>query len=171
VNGLKSAIVLYERAMTAAHKSPIANTDPKAHFGIGRATLCLARAGAGGYTPDAARAELQHVVNAYDPETNPRLKDWAIEAHATMGGISLLEEDYPGAAEAFMKAIQLSSTQSRTENGGEAERRYLFCRNLGRVHARIGSVPSSGAGISEVTGEPACRQQFQEGFDLASRGL
>jgi tetratricopeptide (TPR) repeat protein len=169
--GLKSAIQFYEQAIAAGNQTPIANISAKAHFGIGRTTFCLARAGIDGYTSQGARAELGQAADAYSHEKTPRLKDWAIEAYATVGGIALLEEDYPGAAESFRKAIQLSSTQSSDELGGEGERRYLFCRNLGRVHAHIGTVPSNGTGLPEVTGEPACQQQFQEGFDLGKRGL
>jgi hypothetical protein len=171
VTGLKAAIGLYERAMAAKRQPPIANIPAKAHFGIGRATFCLARAGIDGYTSEVARAELQQTADAYSRENTPRLKDWAIEAYATMGGIALLEEDYPGASVSFRNAIQLSSSQSRDELGGEAERRYLFCRNLGRVHAHLSTVPSSGSGLPEVTNEPACQQRFQEGFDLGKRGL
>jgi hypothetical protein len=110
------------------------------------------------------------VVDAYSSKLNPRLKDWAIEAHALMGGIALLDSDYPSAATAFTAAIDLSNLQSAEEMGGEAARRLLFCRNLGRVHAHMGNVPRSGAGVHQVTREPTCQQNFQEGFDLGMRG-
>jgi tetratricopeptide (TPR) repeat protein len=170
VNGLKSSIGLYERALSATHQTAIANIGPKAHFGIGRASYCLSRAGASGFSSQDARAELKQVVDAYSSKLNPRMKDWAIEAQALMGGIALLDADYSGAATAFTAAIDLSSLQSEDEMGGEAERRYLFCRNLGRVHAHLGVVSASGAGVVQVTREPMCQEQFREGFGLGKRG-
>jgi tetratricopeptide (TPR) repeat protein len=170
VNGLKDSIGLYERALSAKHQTAIANIPPKAHFGTGRAIYCLSRAGASGFSSQDARAELRQVVDAYSAKLNPRLKDWAIEAHALMGGMALLDGHYSDASAAFTAAIDLSSLQSVEEMGGEADRRYLFCRNLGRVHAHIGNVPANGAGVAQVTREPMCQQQFQVGFDLAKRG-
>ncbi len=87
------------------------------------------------------------------------------------GAITLIDEDYEAAARAFTSAIELSSIQSAREMGGEAERRYLFCRNLGRVHAHIGTVARSGADLPPVASERACQQQFQTGFDLGKQGL
>jgi tetratricopeptide (TPR) repeat protein len=166
VQGLKSAIALYQRAQASGHQSAIANIDPKVHFGIGRATYCLARAGAEGYTSAEAERELQRVIDAYDPN-NQRLKDWAIEAHAMTGGIALVDEDYPAAARAFSSAIALSSSQSARESGGEAERRYLFCRTLGRAVAQTAATQIDAPSLEEVKREPECERQFQAGFALA----
>ncbi len=65
IDGLKSAIDLYRRALASKHQTPIANIEPKVHFGIGRATYCLSRAGLEGYSSADARRELQRVVDAY----------------------------------------------------------------------------------------------------------
>lgn len=161
--------MLYWRALEARHQTLLANVPSKAHFGIGRAVHCLARAGAPGASVAQARAELQQVVDAYAPD-NQRLKDWAIEAHAALAGIALLEEQFAEAARSFDAAIALSQAQTHKGMGGETERRRLFCRNLGRAHAHLGRVPVDGSGLGIVTAEPACQEQFRGGYALGLRG-
>ena len=170
VDGLKSAIDLYGRALASKHqpRSRISSqrctselVEPRtvcpAREWMATAHPMLAMRCSGSSTPTAQTTVASRIGRSRHTPMN--------------GAITLLDEDYEAAARAFTSAIELSSIQSAREMAGEAERRYLFCRNLGRVHAHIGTVARSGADLPLVAAERACQQQFQAGFDLGKQGL
>jgi len=148
--GIEASLNWYQKAKSAQRQPVGARIDAKVDFGIGQGLMMKAYAAqvklGAQLTPEAhntevgsvsfapAAARFQAVIDSYEREQSPVLREVASEAYARLGLIYRLSGEYQRSGAAYRQAAILATDEKRAE---------LYNRVAGVVEA-----------IPEVTGTP-----------------
>jgi len=112
---LHLAIETYHHALQAKNHPPLSDIEIKVHFGLGQCYTMLVYSGNELYF-DAAIAEFEAVIAAYNDGDNPRVREQAAESHARLGLIyCFLGEDTASITEYELSVLLLPESPDRQE--------------------------------------------------------
>ena len=128
---LDRALDYFERALKAKIQPSTADIPAKVAFGRGQVYTAQWFTDHDQDTLEQARKQFGIVIEQYGNGENPRLQEFAAEAHAILGQIEREVGDAEAAIQRYLTAQKLSTSPSR---------RGLFSANLAIMYARLGQV-------------------------------
>jgi tetratricopeptide (TPR) repeat protein len=129
---LKQAEDDYAKALTATIRPETADIPTKVAIGLGQ--IYLVQWIVGQDTLAQATEQFQQVIDTYGDGKNPRIKEFAAEAHARLGLIARQQGDMATALSEWSTATSLSTSPSR---------RGLYYATLADIYATQGDADSA----------------------------